>query len=368
MFRAGSRADPRANAPNGVLYRFRGPCQAFRGAHAVSFPPRAHAGRARCSRIWTIAACKSASSGGTTTDASGSGSLHDGGADGGVDDTPVPFQALHTYYISTTGNDANAGTSSSDAWATPNHAVDCGDVIITEAGAYNTNQFGASHWGAVSNCPSTTGGTDGSGGVYFAVLLCGGSDMTSCTVDGGSQEVFRVDSSNWAIEGFAGTQAATANEGGFATACFAATSETSATLHHIAFINNIASGCDAAGFDTYSFTGPGGGVDQYALVGAIAYNAAPSQGGGGICGSGISLIPINGIDTSSGTHVFVAGAFSYDNINAPVGAGCNTDGEGLIFDSWGVQPYEYQAVAEQNMFWGNGAARLRSVPTGQRDK
>jgi hypothetical protein len=310
-----------------------------------------------------LAACNHASST-ITTDASGSGSLGDGGSDGGATESPVPFQALHTYYVSPTGNDNNNGTSAASAWATPNHAVDCGDAIIAAPGTYNNGQFGTSQWGAVSNCPSTSGGIDGAGGIYFAVLLCGGSDLTSCTVDGGSVEAFRVDSSNWAVEGFAATQAATANQGGFAVGCYAATSETSATQHHIAFINDIASGCDAAGFDTYSFTGPGGGVDQSALVGAIAYNAAPSQGGGGICGSGISLIPINGSDTSAGAHIFVAGAFSYDNVNAPVGAGCNTDGEGLIFDSWGVQPYTYQAVAEQNMFWGNGGPGFEAFPQG----
>jgi hypothetical protein len=300
------------------------------------------------------------SSGGSSGTSSGSSGSPDGGSTG----APVPFQALSTYYISPTGDDSKAGTSPSTAWATPNHALNCGDVIIAAPGAYDNNQFGANNWGAVSKCPSTTGGIDGDGGIYFAVLLCGGPDLTSCTVDGGTQEAIRVDSSNWAVEGFAGTQAATASEGGFAVACYAATSETSTTLHHVAFINDIASGCDAAGFDSYSFTGPGGGVDQFALVGAIAYDAAPSQGGGGICGSGISIIPVNGPDTSAGTHVFVAGAFSYKNVNAPVGAGCNTDGEGLIFDSWGVQPFKYQAVAEQNVFWANGGPGFEAFPQG----
>ncbi len=240
----------------------------------------------------------------------------------------MPFQALHTYYISPTGDDHNTGTSSSAAWATPNHAVNCGDVIIAAPGAYDNSHFGTQQWGTVANCPSTSGGIDK------------------------------------AVEGFTATQAATANQEGFAVGCYSATSETSATLHHIAYINDVASGGDAAGFGSYSYTGPGGGVDQYALVGAIAYNAAPSQAGGGICGSGISLIPVDGPDTSPGTHVFVAGAFSYDNINSPVGAGCNTDGEGLIFDSWGIQPYSYQAVAEQNVFWGNGGPGFEAFPQG----
>jgi hypothetical protein len=98
------------------------------------------------------------------------------------------------------------------------------------------------------------------------------------------------------------------------------------------------------------------------VVGAIAYNAAPS--GHGLCGSGISMIPTNGPDTSVGTHVFVAGAFSYNNINAPGCSGANstTDGEGIIFDSWACSSYKYQGVAEQNMLWHNGSAAIEVFP------
>ena len=42
----------------------------------------------------------------------------------------VPFVALHTYYMSPTGSDSNNGLTVATAWATPNHAVNCGDVII----------------------------------------------------------------------------------------------------------------------------------------------------------------------------------------------------------------------------------------------
>ena len=48
----------------------------------------------------------------------------------------VPFVALHTYYMSPTGSDSNNGLTAATAWATPNHAVNCGDVIIAAAGSY----------------------------------------------------------------------------------------------------------------------------------------------------------------------------------------------------------------------------------------
>jgi hypothetical protein len=227
------------------------------------------------------------------------------------------------------------------------------------AGSYASNQFGIGNWGTVGSCPSTSGGIDGAGGIYFATVLCAGPKITSCNVNGGANEAFRVDSSNWAVEGFFGTQQASATG-----ACFSATSETTALQNHIAFVNDEAENCSLAGFDTYSWHSSGGGVDQVAVVGTIVYNGAPSINDSGYCGSGISLIPLMGTDTSSGTHIFVAGSFSYKNVNAPSGAGCNTDGEGLIFDSWGNFSYHYQAVAEQNAFWANGSAAFEAFPQG----
>ncbi len=301
---------------------------------------------------------------------SGSGGVPSGSAPHATPTpTPTPasasFTALHTYYLSPSGSDSNNGTSASACgsncgpWRTPNHAVVCGDVIVVAAGSYTSGQFGVGSWGTVSGCPSTTGGLHGTGGIYFATVLCAGPTITSCAVNGESNEAFRVDASNWAVEGFSGTQLASANGG-----CFSATSETTTTLHHIAFINDIAANCALAGFDSYSYHGQTGGVDQQAVVGTIAFNGAPSTNGSGLCGSGISLIPLNGPDTSAGTHIFVAGSFSYKNVNAPVGAGCNTDGEGLIFDSWGNISYHGQAVAEQNAFWANGSAGFEAFPQG----
>jgi hypothetical protein len=269
----------------------------------------------------------------------------------------VPFTPLHTYYISPTGNDANAGTSPNTAWASPRHKVVCGDVIIAAAGNYvaQYSVFGGTAWGTVSNCPSTSGGIDGKGGIYFATVLCAGPYVTSCLVNGKVGEAFRVDQSNWAVEGFTTTQ----NSNG-ANGCNMITSETAATLHHIAFINDIAVNCNLAGFASVSWTNPGG-VDQTAVVGAIVYNSSPSYANG-ICGSGVSIIPVDGPDASAGTHVFVAGYFGYKNINAPVGAGCHTDGEGLIFDSWACGKFTHQGVAEQNVWWYNGGPGFEVFP------
>ena len=266
----------------------------------------------------------------------------------------VPFIPLHTYYISPNGSDSNNGTSPISAWATPQHNVVCGDVIIAAADSYTNSQFGSNSWGTVSNCPSTTGGIDGAGGIHEAVLLCAGPFITSCNVNGGDWEAFRIDSSNWAVEGFSATQGPTSIFG-----CFLGAPTGSSILHHIVFINNIASSCAVEGFGTVN------GVDQSAVVGAITYNAAPSQNNSGICGSGISMIPSNGpVGSLAISHVFVAGTFNYKNINAPTGAGCNTDGEGLIFDTWGGGAYKYEGVVEQNVWWANGSSAFAAFPQG----
>ena len=235
------------------------------------------------------------------------------------------FTALHTYYLSPTGSDAANGLTTATAWASPNHAVQCGDVIIAQPGNYTPaySPFGSGSWGTVSTCPSTSGGIDGNGGVYFATLLCGGTDVMSCNIQNSlSGEPFRVDKSNWAVEGFYAKNA-------LASTCFSAVSSTTTTIHHVAFINDIGIGCQLAAIDTYSYQATAscgllcGGVDQTAIVGAIAFNAAS---GSSVCGSGISIIPFPGPDTSAGTHVYLSGVYSYNNVNGFCGSRSNGAG------------------------------------------
>src|SRR5271166_629547 len=186
----------------------------------------------------------------------------------------VPFVALHTYYMSPTGSDSNSGLTAAAPWATPNHAVNCGDVIIAAPGTYGykanyTNGypfFGNFH--TVSNCPSTTGGIDGAGGVYFAVVLCGGSDIGStngCVIDGvgntaGYYSVeFDGGVSNWAFEGFyfntgcTGSATGTNCSRSFGARVIDASGTTGYNSHHLALINSIVVGSEQ------SFGGNDGG-------------------------------------------------------------------------------------------------------------
>lgn len=277
------------------------------------------------------------------------------------------FTPLHTYFISTTGNDGNAGTSAGSPWATANHAVVCGDVLVVAAGTYTASQF-VSNSGTVSNCPSTTGGIDGTGGVYFAIVLCGGSDVMSCQINNAADNAVIVNKSNWAFEGFWATTPINGSN------CFLANNNAGGTtIHHVAFINSIASTCGDTGFGASGGGSAVGSDDQLAIVGVSAYNAANSHTNGAECGSAISILPSNGPDTSAGTHIYVAGAYLGYNTNTgtPGSPGCNiagghSDGEGIILDTFGAgyttAGYLYQAVIEQTLIWNSGGSSLQIFP------
>lgn len=252
-----------------------------------------------------------------------------------------------SYFISPTGSDSNNGLSAGSPWLTPNHAVNCGDTINAAAGTYNQANFIFGNWGAVANCPAPNG-------LYFAQLKCAGPSVTSCIINDTASNAMVVDKSNWAVVGWT----ASSTKG----ACFAASPGTvAATIHHIAFVNVIANGCLDNGVS--SFTNFGGspqfGVDYFAIVGAVAYNAAQTTA---VCASGVSVYEPANFDTLPGTHIFLGGIFSFENLD-PVSCASNQnlDGEGIIFDDWSHSQqtgsaYTGQGVIEQSMLLYNGSS------------
>jgi hypothetical protein len=290
---------------------------------------------------------------------------------------PVAFTPLQTYFVAASGgSDANAGTSTGAAWVTAGHPVHCGDVIILQPGTYTASQFSQSS-GVVTNCPSTSGGIDGTGGIYFAIVICGGTDVMACKINNAADSAVWVNQSNWAFEGIWATSPIDASN------CFLANnSPGGTTIHHVAFINSIASTCGDTGFGSSGGGSAVGSDDQLAIVGVAAFNAANSHTNGQECGSAISIIPANGPDTSAGTHIYVAGVYLGHNSNTgAVGSpGCNvggghSDGEGIILDTWGAgyttNGYLYQAVIENSLIWNSGGSSLQIFPqtaTGANDR
>jgi hypothetical protein len=249
-----------------------------------------------------------------------------------------------TFYMSTTGSDDNPGTQESP-WASPKHNLRCGEVIIAATGTYSSANFGVGgNWGTVSSCPSTRG-------VHFATVIC--AVAFSCIINDTAKNAVLIDQSNWAFIGW--SLSSTAGN------CMLAMPRRSANIHHIAFINNVANGCQQGVATVPYFRDRHFGVDYFAAVGVITYNAALATS---VCTSGISIYePVN-YDTVPGTHIFIAGAFSFANIDpSNCNRGANTDGEGITFDDWSHSqsrgiPYTGQGVIEQSLVAGNGSAGI----------
>jgi hypothetical protein len=248
-----------------------------------------------------------------------------------------------TYYLSPNGNDADSGLSASEPWLTPNHPVNCGDVIMAASGTYSNENFYTGKWGTVT-CAA---------GNNVAWLECAAFDTCKIDATNGNQGMW-VDQSYWGVQGWEVTTSASDTFG----TCFIAqpSSASPAEIHHIIFANNIANGCSQGGFGVVNNNAVS--VDYFVAIGNIAYNAVQ---GTAACGSGISVFTPVQSDSLPGTHIYVAGNFSYGNLEPSQCAGGGpTDGEGIIFDTFDgsqggpSQPYTAQAVAENNIVVGNG--------------
>ena len=246
-----------------------------------------------------------------------------------------------TYYLSPSGNDANNGLSAYYAWASPEHSVNCGDLILASPGNYNNANFYTGKWGAV-NCPA---------GNNVAWLKCATFD--TCKIYAAVNQGMWVDQDYWGVQGWEISTNANDTYG----TCFLAAPNWNhkVTVHHIIFANDVANGCSQAGFATENFGTAA--VDYFTVLGSVAYNASQ---GSGTCASGISVYQPAQSDTAPGTHIYIAGNFTYANFDPNLCNGTSpTDGEGIIFDTFdgsqgGIPGYWSQAVAYSNIVIGNG--------------
>ena len=195
-------------------------------------------------------------------------------------------------------------------------------------------------WGTVT-CP---------GNNNVAWLKCVTFD--AC-LSSGSGSGFLVDAPYWGVQGFEVTQMG-------ATSCFIFYDDRGLAggIHHVIFANNIANGCQEAGFNSaHASANP---IDYIVFAGNIAYNAA--QNNGTVCGQGFSIYGPTQSDGNAGTHLLVDGNFAWDNVD---NAGCNmgspTDGEGIELDTWNTTPYCQQTVVENNLFIFNGGRGINTL-------
>jgi len=253
------------------------------------------------------------------------------------------FAHASTYYLSPYGSDSNSGTSASASWVSPNHSLNCGDVIVATAStAYSATNFYTGKWGTV-NC---------SAGNSVAWLKCATFD--ACKISTNANQGMWVDKSYWGVQGWEVTTSASDTYG----PCFIAEPNYShpVEIHHIIFANDVANGCSQGGFITVNRGNAS--VDYLAVVGSIAYDTAQ---GSNSCASGISIYQPVESDSSAGTHIYIAGNFAYSNLDPHECAGGSpTDGEGIIFDTFDgrqgglSKPYAAQAVVYNNIVVNNG--------------
>lgn len=238
------------------------------------------------------------------------------------------------YYLSTTGSDSNSGTSPGSPWLSPNHAVNCGDTITAAPGNYSAANFYQGKWGTVT-CPAANN---------VAWLQCATFD--ACKISATTSQAMFVSASFWGVSGWEATDSWSFGN------CFYTQTESSQSVHHVIFANDIANGCAGGGFVAYN--SGGAASDYYAYIGDIAYGTGTSSS---VCASGFSMGFLKQLDANAGTHLYVADTYAWGNVNPANPPGCAstapTDGEGLIYDTLNSTGFTGQAVAENNIYVGN---------------
>jgi hypothetical protein len=258
-------------------------------------------------------------------------------------------EVLH--YMNPAGNDACNGTSPSlglsgnCAWLTPNGnaALKCGDEIIAAPGAYSTSGYSVTR--QPTSCPSTTGGIDGSGGIWEVVVNC--QVAFACTMNyGGASGTAGIDiqASNWSHQGW---QITTSGSNAFCYYFDAATSATS-IYHDVSFINNI---CNNAGVGFVCGDGalnqnvPGNGPDYCFMVGNLAWNA--NQRSDFPSAAFVDVGPAN-FNSGTGTRIFFEGNFAINN-QVSASSGISSDLEGMMLDTPEAHAYSGQTVFRNNI-------------------
>lgn len=236
-----------------------------------------------------------------------------------------------TYYMAASGgSDSNAGTSGSP-WATPNHALNCGDILYAQTGTYTgTTSFNYGSWGTVTGTHPCA-----------AFLKC--LTFAACTVTSSDDPSMFVTASHWAIMGFVLTQTGTAAGNGYA--CIQVTPP-SGVLTDFLIADNVFNGCFGG---SVSFAGD----DYLAFIANVVYNAGQTSVA---CSSNVSVFEPKNFDTLNGTHIYIAQNVSYDSTEPnPCNGATPTDGEGYIFDTWSANAYAGQGVMENNIALYNGS-------------
>jgi hypothetical protein len=303
--------------------------------------------------------------GGTMSDGGGSpgGDGGDAGADGGIPEpgtTVKPgngcaaalgidagfYTCTSPYFVSPTGSDSNSGTSMADALKTIGAATKLalkgGDCVTVADGTYDETVL-ISTSGSADTC---------TGYVVFRAASVGGAKVVSTDPYNG----FMVNANYVMVDGFDLQDTSTGS-------AFTAGTNTLASgkvivYHHIDAVRNIAHDSGGAGLGALH-------ADYVRFEGNAVYdNSSRSDYGD----SGIDLWEMQASDSLPGFHIVIRNNVSYSNVESGIPANLQTDGEGIILDSfdyadpmYGSTPYAQESLVENNVIWGNGGRGIEAA-------
>jgi serralysin len=250
------------------------------------------------------------------------------------------------YFVSPTGSDSNSGTSMADALQTLGAATKLslhgGDCVTVADGTYGETVLVSSS-GSADTC---------TGYVVFRAASPGGAKVVSTDPYNG----FMVNANYVMVDGFDLQDTGTGS-------AFTAGTNTLAggkviVYHHIAAVRNIAHDSGGAGLGALH-------ADYVRFEGNTVHgNSSRSDYGD----SGIDLWEMQASDTLPGFHIVIRNNLSYSNVESNIPASLQTDGEGIILDSfdyadptYGSTPYTQETLVENNVIWANGGRGIEAA-------
>ncbi len=249
------------------------------------------------------------------------------------------------YFVSPNGSNSNSGTSMADALQTigaaTKLALQGGDCVTVADGTYDETVL-VSTSGAADTC---------TGYVVFRAASAGGAKVVSTDAYNG----FMVNANYVMVDGFDLQDTSTGSA--FTAGTNTLSSGKVVVYHHIAAVRNIAHDSGGAGLSALH-------SDYVRFEGNTVYNNSSRSDYGD---SGIDLWEMQASDTRPGFHIVIRNNLSYSNVESDIPADLQTDGEGIILDSfdyadstYGSTPYTQESLVENNVIWANGGRGIEA--------
>jgi len=274
-----------------------------------------------------------------TTVTPGNGCAAGLGIDGGF------YTCASQYFVAPTGSDSNSGTTMADALLTIGAATKLalkgGDCVTVADGTYDETVLVTTS-GSIDTC---------TGYVVFRSASPGGAKVVSSDPYNG----FMVNANYVMVDGFDLEDTSTGSA--FTAGTNTLVGGKVIVYHHIAAIRNIAHDSGGAGLGALH-------ADYVRFEGNRVHDNSMRSDFGD---SGIDLWEMQASDTQPGFHIVVRNNLSYANIESGIPASLQTDGEGIILDSfdyadpmYGTTPYAQESLVENNVIWKNGGRGIEA--------